>query len=71
MVPVDSIIKNLAMILLDDIGKKLSIRTLDSLQLASAVFFNNFLKIDYFVASDKKLLNVTKEFFQVLNPEEL
>ena len=57
--------------MLDSLGIKYSLRTLDSLQLASAIFSNNYSKIDYFVSSDKKLLNVAKEFFQIINPEEL
>jgi predicted nucleic acid-binding protein len=68
---VDSIIKNLALIILDSLGIKYSIRTLDSIQLASAFFYNKYSKIDYFVSSDKKLLRAAKEFFQVINPEEL
>ena len=67
---VDGIIKNIALSLLDSLGIKYSLRTLDSLQLASAIFSNNYSKIDYFVSSDKKLLNIAKEFFQIINPEE-
>jgi predicted nucleic acid-binding protein len=68
---VDRIIKNIALFMLDGLGIKYGIRTLDSLQLASAVFSNNYSKIDYFVSSDKKLLNIAKEYFQIINPEEL
>lgn len=68
---VDRIIKNIALFMLDGMGIKYGIRTLDSLQLAAAVFSNNYSKIDYFVSSDKKLLNIAKEFFQTINPEEL
>jgi len=57
--------------MLDSLGIKYSLRTLDSLQLASAIYSNNYSKIDYFVSSDKKLLNIVKEFFQIINPEEL
>jgi len=71
IIVVDRIIKNIALFVLDSMGIKYGIRTLDSLQLASAVFFNNYSKIDFFVSSDKKLLNIAKEFFQVINPEEL
>jgi predicted nucleic acid-binding protein len=68
---VDSIIKNVALFMLDLFGMKYGIRTLDSLQLATAIFSNNYSKIDYFVSADKKLLIVANEFFQIINPEEL
>lgn len=71
IIVVDQIVKNIALFWLDNFGIKYSIRTLDSLQLASAVYSNNYYKIDYFVTSDKKLLNIVKEFFQIINPEEL
>ena len=57
--------------LLDNLGLKYSLSTLDSLQLATAIFSNNYSKIDYFISSEKKLLNIAKEFFQIINPEEL
>jgi len=71
VIAVDNIVKNIAIIMLDNLGEKYSLKTLDSLQLASAIFFNNYCKIDYFVSSDKKLLNISKEYFQIINPEEL
>ena len=71
IIVVDTIIKNIALSLLDSLGIKYSLRTLDSLQLGSAIFFNNYSNIDYFVSSDKKLLNIAKEFFQIINPEEV
>lgn len=71
VIVVDRFIKNIALYTIDSLGLKNSIRTLDSLQLASALFSNNYSNIDYFITSDKKLLNIAKEFFQVINPEEL
>ncbi len=71
VISVDNFIKNIAMQLLDNLGLKYSLSTLDSLQLATAIFSNNYSKIDYFISSDKKLLNIAKEFFQIINPEEL
>ncbi|HED38506.1 MAG TPA: PIN domain-containing protein [Ignavibacteria bacterium] len=71
IIATDNIVKNISIIMLDNLGIKYSLKTLDSLQLASAFFFNNYSKIDYFVSSDKKLLNISKEYFQILNPEEL
>jgi len=67
----DQFIKNIALQLIDNIGTKYNLTTLDSFQLASAVYFNNYSKIDSFVSSDKKLLNIAKEFFQIINPEEM
>ena len=71
IIVVDRFIKNIALSMLDSLGIKYSLRTLDSLQLASAIYSNNYSKIDYFVSSDKKLLNIVKEYFQIINPEEL
>ncbi|MCF8316581.1 MAG: type II toxin-antitoxin system VapC family toxin [Ignavibacteriales bacterium] len=71
VISVDNFIKNIAIQLLDNLGLKFGLRTLDSLQLASAIFSNNFSKIDYFISSDKKFLNIAKEIFQIINPEEL
>ncbi|NCS87679.1 MAG: hypothetical protein AUK34_03405 [Ignavibacteria bacterium CG2_30_36_16] len=71
IITVDRFIKNIALSMIDSLGLKHSLKTLDSLQLASAIFSNNYSRIDYFVSSDKKFLNIAKEFFQILNPEEL
>lgn len=71
VIVVDRSIKNLAIHTIDNLGLKNSLRTLDSLQLASAIFSNNYSKIDYFITSDQKLLNIAKELFQVIDPEKL
>ena len=71
VISVDNFIKNIAMQLLDNLGLKYSLSTLDSLQLATAIFSSNYSKSNYFISSDKKLLNIAKEFFQIINPEEL
>jgi predicted nucleic acid-binding protein len=71
IITVDRFIKNIALSALDSLGLKYSLRSLDSLQLASAIFSNNYSQIDYFVSSDKKFLNIAKEFFKILNPEQL
>jgi uncharacterized protein len=71
IIAVDTFVKNIAISLLDNLGLKYSLKTLDSLQLASAIFSNNYSKIDYFISSDNKLLNVAKEFFRIINPENL
>lgn len=71
IITIDHIIKNIALSMLDSLGLKYSLTSLDSLQLATAIFSNNYSQIDYFVSSDKKLLNIAKEFFQILNPEQI
>lgn len=71
IVVIDQVIKDIAIQLLDSIGLKYGLRTLDSLQLASSLYSNNYFKIDYFVSSDKKLLNIAKEHFPIINPEKL
>ena len=63
IIVIDNAVKNFAIQLLDNFGIKYSLRTLDSLQLASALLANNYSKIDYFISSDKKLLNIAKEYF--------
>ncbi|MDZ7623016.1 MAG: type II toxin-antitoxin system VapC family toxin [Ignavibacteriaceae bacterium] len=71
IIVIDRSVKDIALNMLDSIGINKSLSTLDSLQLASAIFSNNYSKLDYFVSSDKKLLNIAKDFFQTINPEEL
>jgi predicted nucleic acid-binding protein len=71
IIVIDRSIKDIALNMLDSIGMNKSLSTLDSLQLASAIFSNNYSKLDYFVSSDKKLLNIAKDIFQTINPEEL
>lgn len=71
IVIIDQVIKDIAIQLLDSIGLKYGLRTLDSLQLASSLYSNNYFKIDFFVSSDKKLLNIAKEHFPIINPEKL
>jgi hypothetical protein len=49
---------------------KLSLRTLDALQLAIAVDLKSQKNLDYFVSADAKLNKVTKiEKVSFLNPE--
>jgi predicted nucleic acid-binding protein len=71
IVTTDRFVKNLALYIIDSQGINNSISTLDSIQLASAVYSNSYSKIERFVSSDQKMLNVAKEFFQVINPEDL
>ncbi|MGD8778849.1 MAG: type II toxin-antitoxin system VapC family toxin [Ignavibacteria bacterium] len=71
IIAIEEFIKDNAILLLDNLGMKYSLKTLDSLQLASALYYNSYSKVDYFISADKKLLNAAKEFFKVINPEEL
>jgi uncharacterized protein len=70
IIEITSNIKEFAVDLLNKYGIKNSLRTLDSMQLAGAIYFDNFFKVDYFISSDKKLLNVAKDFFFTFNPED-
>lgn len=71
LITADRFVKNLALYIIDSQGLKNSISTLDSIQIASAVYSNSYSKIEYFVSADQKMLNVAKEFFTVINPENL
>jgi uncharacterized protein len=71
IVTTDRFVKNLALYIIDSQGINNSISTLDSIQLASAVYSNSYSKIERFISSDQKMLNVAKEFFTVINPENL
>jgi len=64
-------IRNLSIQLLDEYGLNKSLFTLDALQLSSAIFTHQFFRIDYFVSSDKRLLNIAKDFFNILNPLQM
>lgn len=70
IIEIDLSIKELAIDLLDSIALERSLRTLDAMQLASAMYSNLTVPIDYFATSDKKFANVVKAFFQVLDAEE-
>ena len=70
VITVDDTVKHLAVMLLDQIAHQRSLRTLDALQLASALFCHRFMKIDTFVTSDQKFLNVAQKYFPVFNPDK-
>lgn len=67
---VDYAVKETAAALLKDIAHIKSLRTLDAIQLSTAIISNQIIPVDYFVTSDKKLLKVTKDYFAAFNPEE-
>jgi len=67
---VDSNVKENATALLKNVAHKKSLRTLDAIQLSTAIVSHQIIPIDYFATSDKKLLKVAKDYFPVFNPEE-
>jgi predicted nucleic acid-binding protein len=70
IVEINKTIKTRARQLLSDHGTIKSIRTLDALQLATAIISNEHLPIDFFLAADKNLLDTAKIYFQIYNPTE-
>lgn len=69
IVEVNNQIKKFAIKLLDSTAHERALRTLDAIQLSAAIVSHQTVTIDYFICSDKKLLNVAKEYFTVFNPE--
>ena len=69
IIEVDEDVKNLAINLLDNIAHEKGLRTLDSIQLSTAITTNQILPIDYFVTSDKNLSNVAEDYFPIFDPE--
>lgn len=67
---VDNTVKETAAALLKDIADKRSLRTLDAIQLSSAIISNQIIPVNYFVTSDKKLLKVAQDYFAVFDPED-
>jgi predicted nucleic acid-binding protein len=65
---VESGIKNLSVQLLETIGARKPLKTLDAIQLATAIGSHQSFTIDSFVASDSNLLNIASEFFSTINP---
>lgn len=68
-ISVDDNVKNLATTLLDNIAHKRGLRTLDAFQLAAALFSHQIVPVDIFVTSDRRFINVAKDYFTVFNPE--
>ncbi|MBF0451300.1 MAG: type II toxin-antitoxin system VapC family toxin [Candidatus Magnetomorum sp.] len=69
LIKVDDTVKQLSVILLDNIAHQKGLRTLDAYQLSAALFCNQFLQVDIFVSSDQKFLKVAKDFFSIFDPE--
>ncbi|ETR73133.1 MAG: hypothetical protein OMM_07130 [Candidatus Magnetoglobus multicellularis str. Araruama] len=70
LIKVDDTVKQLSVILLDNIAHQKGLRTLDAFQLSAALFCNQFIHIDMFVSSDQKFLNVAQDFFSIFDPEK-
>jgi len=68
VVVVEEEIKDFAIDLLKSVAAQKSLRTLDAIQLSTALVFERVLPIDYFITSDKKLLKVAKDYFSVFDP---
>ncbi|MFQ5771587.1 MAG: type II toxin-antitoxin system VapC family toxin [bacterium] len=71
VVEIDKSIKNRAVQILDELAPTRNFRTLDSLQLSSAIILNESFPIDYFIASDERLLDVVKLYFPIYDPVEV
>ncbi len=67
-VKIDSSAINLSLLLIDSYGSKHNLRSLDSIQLASAIIADMYLPLDYFISSDYELLKIAKENFKVWDP---
>jgi predicted nucleic acid-binding protein len=60
-----------AIALLENVAETQPLKTLDALQVASALLFHNQSTIDFFVSSDKNQLAVAQKYFPTLNPLEM
>ncbi|MEZ4528293.1 MAG: type II toxin-antitoxin system VapC family toxin [Desulfobacterales bacterium] len=69
IVEVESAVKMLAVHLLTFYSHERSLRTLDALQLSTAILSRQYVAIDYFVSSDTKLIYIAKDFFTILDVE--
>lgn len=67
---VDSEVKEYATDLLKNVAHKKSLRTLDAIQLSTALVSHRIIPVNYFVTSDKKLFKVAENYFTSFNPEE-
>jgi len=70
VIEVNHEIKKFAITLLNSVAHKRSLRTLDAIQLSSAIVSHQIVPIDYFVTADKKLLRIAKDYFPAFNPEQ-
>jgi len=71
VVEIDKSIKDRAVQLLIEQASTRNFRTLDSLQLSSAIISNQSFPIDYIIAADERLLDVAKFYFPFYNPVQV
>jgi predicted nucleic acid-binding protein len=69
VVEVNHEIKKFAISLLNSVAYKRSLRTLDAIQLSTAIVSHQAVPIDHFATADKKLLKIAKDYFPAFNPE--
>ena len=60
---------SIAINLFDTLGPKSLLRSLDALQIATAISVNDESKIERFICSDKGLISIAASYFTVFNPE--
>ncbi|MEK7726961.1 MAG: type II toxin-antitoxin system VapC family toxin [candidate division KSB1 bacterium] len=70
VVEIEEEVKDFAAILLRRVASKKSLRTLDAIQLSTALVSEQILPVDYFVTSDKKLIKVAKDYLPIFDPEQ-
>lgn len=63
-------IKDFAIVLLKSVAAQKGLRTLDAIQLSTALISEQVLPIDYFVTSDKKLITAAKDYLAIFDPEQ-
>jgi predicted nucleic acid-binding protein len=70
-IQIDERVLSQAVELLEGYGSTISLRTLDALQISSAIVFQKQSPIDFFISSDTNQLTVARRFFPTLNPLEM
>lgn len=70
VIEVNHEIKKFTITLLNSVAYKRGLRTLDAIQLSSAIVSHQIVPVDYFVTADKKLLKIAKDYFPSFNPEQ-
>jgi len=71
VVETDHVVKIFSVRILDVFGGKRSFRTLDAIQLSTAIISHQTVPINYFISSDKKLLKIAEEYFIIFDPEDV
>ena len=69
IIETDKAVNILAISLLKSIAATRGLRTLDALQLATAIIANWIYPVDCFITADTVLFGVAKDFFKVFNPD--